>query len=203
MKVLTGTRGKIFNVSIDLFSKYGYNGVSIRKIASIVGIKESSIYNHFENKEDILNCIFDYFHEGMLAQRPDQNELEQEIEFIAPREVFKLLFIKYGKNRDSTINKTARIILMEQYINPKAKDFVKEFMLEEPVNYYEAILRAMASKGNIRDNTDLRIAAEELNYGFLGILFDFAATLQEGGDYFLVLQKLSNHVDFVFERLEK
>ena len=42
---------KIFHVSIDLFSKYGYDGVSVRKIASEVGIKESSIYNHYKSKE--------------------------------------------------------------------------------------------------------------------------------------------------------
>ena len=46
---------KIFHVSIDLFSKYGYDGVSIRKIASEVGIKESSIYNHYKSKESILD----------------------------------------------------------------------------------------------------------------------------------------------------
>ena len=30
---------KIFQVSIDLFSKYGYDGVSVRQIAREVGIK--------------------------------------------------------------------------------------------------------------------------------------------------------------------
>ena len=34
------TKEKIFDVSIDLFSKYGYDRVSIRQIASEVGIKE-------------------------------------------------------------------------------------------------------------------------------------------------------------------
>ena len=45
---------KIFEKSIALFSEYGYDGVSIRKIASAVGIKESSIYNHYKSKESIL-----------------------------------------------------------------------------------------------------------------------------------------------------
>lgn len=201
MKSLSGTRERIFDVAIDLFSKYSYNGVSIRKIAYGAGIKESSIYNHFTNKENILDCIFDYFHEEMLAIRPDINELKHEIEFMAPREVFKLLFIKYGKDRGQRIDKTARIILMEQYINQRAKDFVQEFMLKEPVDYYEAILMEMSSQGKILIDTDLRIAAEELNYGFLGITFELA--VRERGDSFLVLPKLSNHVDFVFEHLEK
>jgi len=201
--VFTGTKEKIFDTAVDLFSKLGYNGVSVRKIAYGAGIKESSIYNHFKNKEDILNCIFNYFHEEMLAIRPDENELMYEIEFMVPREVFKLLFIKYGEDRGSRIDNAARIILMEQYINPRAKEFVKEFILKEPVDYSETILNTMAAKGKIRDDTDLRIVAEELNYGFLGITFDLAVSVLEGGDHLSVLHKLSNHVDFVFERLEK
>ncbi len=202
MKTLEGTRGKIFDAAVNLFSRYGYNGVSVRKIAYMSGIKESSIYNHFENKEDILKCIFDYFQKGMLAQRPHKDEIEYEIEFMAPREVFRMIFIKYSKNRNPRIDKIALIIMMEQYINQRARDFIKEFMLQEPVNYYEIILRTMVSKGRIRDDTDLRIVAEELNYGFLGIIFNLVVALQEGSDTSFVIQKLSNHVDFVFERLE-
>lgn len=203
MQGLSGTKERIFDIAVDLFSKHGYNGVSVRKIAYGAGIRESSIYNHFKNKEDILNHIFNYFHEGMQAQRPDQKELEYEIKYMAPREVFRLIFIKYVKNRTSRIDKMALTILMEQHINQRARNFVKEFMLKEPVAYYEAILRTMSAKGKIRDDTDLRIAAEELNYGFLGVLFDLSVAVQEGGDHAVVFQKLSNHVDFVFERLEK
>lgn len=203
MQNLSGTKERIFDIAVDLFSRHGYNGVSVRKIAYGAGIKESSLYNHFINKEDILNHIFDYFQEGMQGQRPDQKELEYEIEFVAPREVFRLLFIKYVKDRTSKIDKMALIILMEQYINQRARDFVKKFMLKEPADYYEAILRTMSAKGKIRDDIDLRIAAEELNYGFLGVMFDLVAAVQEGGDYDAVVKKLSNHVDFVFERLEK
>lgn len=200
---LTGTKEKIFDVAVDLFSKRGYNGVSVRKIAEGAGIKESSIYNHFKNKEEILNCIFDCFQEGMREQRPDTSELEYEIEYMAPREVFRLIFIKYGKNRNPRIDKIAAIIFMEQYINQRARGFVKGFMLKEPAHYYEEILKAMSAKEKIRNDIDLKIAAEELNYGFLGIIFDLPAAIREDHDISTVIQKLSNHVDFVFERIEK
>ena len=59
MKV--NNKDKIFNVSIDLFSEYGYDGVSVRQIAGEVGIKESSIYNHFKSKEAILDSILNYY----------------------------------------------------------------------------------------------------------------------------------------------
>ena len=46
----TQTKDKIFDTALDLFSKKGYDSVSVRTIASEVGIKESSIYNHYSSK---------------------------------------------------------------------------------------------------------------------------------------------------------
>ncbi len=53
------TREKIIYEALSLFSIKGYDAVTIREIASEVGIKESSIYNHFKNKQDILNKIIE------------------------------------------------------------------------------------------------------------------------------------------------
>jgi hypothetical protein len=39
--------------------------------------------------------------------------------------------------------------------------------------------------------------------GFLGIIFDLPVAIRENCDIAAVIQKLSNHVDFVFERLDK
>lgn len=50
----TGTKAKILKVATALFSELGYRGASVRKIASAVGIRESAIYNHYKNKEEIF-----------------------------------------------------------------------------------------------------------------------------------------------------
>ena len=62
------TKEKIFDVSIDLFSQHGYDGVSIRQIAKEVGIKESSIYNHYQSKESILESILSYYINEMIKE---------------------------------------------------------------------------------------------------------------------------------------
>lgn len=199
----SGTKEKIFDAAIELFSQRGYKGTSIRDLAKSVGIKESSIYSHFINKEDILNHILDYHHDGMLSKRVDISSLENEINFMAPRDVVKFIFFNYGKNDDPRIDKTARIIFMEQYVNAKAREFVQKYMLEEPVEYYRSLFKIMQSKGRIKGGIDLEITAQELNYGFLGISLDMALVRQNGGDVSLILKKISNHVDFVFEQIEQ
>lgn len=51
------TREKIISESLNLFSRKGFDAISVRDIAKAVGIKASSLYNHFKNKQDIFDTI--------------------------------------------------------------------------------------------------------------------------------------------------
>ena len=50
---------KIKDVAIELFCERGYEGASLADIAELVGIKKSSIYNHYKNKDDLFLHIFE------------------------------------------------------------------------------------------------------------------------------------------------
>lgn len=51
------TKDKILAEAMELFAQFGYKGASVRKIAAKVGIRESAIYNHFTNKEEIFQSV--------------------------------------------------------------------------------------------------------------------------------------------------
>jgi AcrR family transcriptional regulator len=51
------THEKIWREALNLFSMKGFDAVSVRDIAGAVGIKESSLYNHYKNKRDIFDTI--------------------------------------------------------------------------------------------------------------------------------------------------
>jgi len=48
------TKKTIRDAARKLFSKHGYNGVSMREIAQEIGKQPGGIYNHFPNKQTIL-----------------------------------------------------------------------------------------------------------------------------------------------------
>lgn len=48
------TKDKILSCSLTLFSEKGFDGVSVREIAKSVGVRESALYKHFKNKQEIL-----------------------------------------------------------------------------------------------------------------------------------------------------
>ena len=47
------TRNAILNASVSLFARDGYTKVSMRDIATAVGIRAPALYNHFKDKENL------------------------------------------------------------------------------------------------------------------------------------------------------
>ena len=137
------TKERIFDVSIDLFSQYGYDGVSIRQIAKEVGIKESSIYNHYQSKESILESILSYYINEML---------KEEAPVMQPKENLNMdfdHFYKEGSDRfisklsEEKMMKITRIFLVESYHNEKIKHFVKEAIIGYAINGWEDLFNLM------------------------------------------------------------
>jgi AcrR family transcriptional regulator len=50
-------REEILDAAAELFTAHGFTATSTRAIADAVGIRQSSIYHHFETKDDILDNL--------------------------------------------------------------------------------------------------------------------------------------------------
>jgi len=51
------TREDILDCARDIYLEHGLQGLSMRKVATKVGITPMAIYRHFENKEDLLEQL--------------------------------------------------------------------------------------------------------------------------------------------------
>ena len=63
----TDTKLTVLAKARGLFARSGYNGVSMRDIAKAVGVRQSTIYNHFASKQDILVRLMVEHLETVLA----------------------------------------------------------------------------------------------------------------------------------------
>lgn len=54
---MKSTREDILDCARDLYLEHGLEGLSMRKVATRVGITPMAIYRHFENKEDLLEQL--------------------------------------------------------------------------------------------------------------------------------------------------
>lgn len=48
-----GTRERALSAALDLFSREGYDAVSMREIAEELGVSKAALYHHFTSKEEI------------------------------------------------------------------------------------------------------------------------------------------------------
>ena len=196
---------KIFHVSIDLFSKYGYDGVSIRKIAGEVGIKESSIYNHYKSKESILDSILDYYIERMMANDIPLNQASTNMD-----EGFDC-FYKAGLNaflsqlKDEEMSKITRLILIESFHNEKIRGFMKKSIIEDAVNGWIVLFDLMKSKKLIKKDADsYQLAQSFYKYGLFLLYEHYIINYPENDVEFLekMAQDSYNHIKLIYNSVK-
>ncbi|GKX67200.1 TetR/AcrR family transcriptional regulator [Inconstantimicrobium mannanitabidum] len=200
-EVKKNTKQKIFEVAANLFAKEGYNGVSMREIAKEVGIKESSIYNHYKSKEEILSSLLDYLAESLITYKPSEEEIDKMLNYMSIEDVFKQLLMGFGKSLNVTIDTIARIVYTEQFRNEKAKKLMLENLIGEQSKFFANVLRIMKKKNLIRD-VDLQLVADQYNYALLAITVEYAHAVNNGADTAPAIRKMFRNVNFICEYLK-
>ncbi len=71
------TRERILSEALNLFAQSGYGGASMRELARRVGIRESSLYNHFAGKAAILEAIVAEHGPASSASRLEEPRYKQ------------------------------------------------------------------------------------------------------------------------------
>ena len=161
------TKEKIFDVSLDLFSKKGYDSVSLREIAEEVGIKKSSIYSHYSSKEAILMDIFEYFenifkYDELLNSKdliltPDNEILLENPELFYHKgsEAIKAML---SQERNLKIWK---LIFIQMHYNDNIKEFFQNEILVKPLEFWIGFFTILKEKGIIRKDCNPKLLAKE------------------------------------------
>ena len=195
------TKEKIFDVSIDLFSQYGYDGVSIRRIAGEVGIKESSIYNHYKSKETIIDEILDYYIHEMTKDEIPIKQASENLD-VGLEYFYKMgLDLYLTKLSKSKMMKITRIILIESYHNEKIKNFVKAAIIEQAINDWMELFDLMKEKNLIYHDCDSQQLARSFYYYGLFLLIEhFIINYPEDDGEFLTKlgKKSQEHMKLIY-----
>ena len=75
--VAPSTRERILAEALHLFAESGYGGASMRELARRVGVRESSLYNHFTGKAAILEAIVSEHGPASSASRLEEPRYRQ------------------------------------------------------------------------------------------------------------------------------
>jgi len=148
-KTPESTKDRILKVSVELFSRDGYKEVSVRDISEAVGIKSSSIYNHFESKKAILDAIFEFYDEQWNAAAPDIDKLLQLAETEPPDVVLKNLLFDWKPELQEIMNRIYIIATRETMINPESVEQINALVMERVKPRPRLLLERMVELGKI------------------------------------------------------
>lgn len=159
----SNTKQKILKASSALFSEHGYKGTSVRKIASEIGIRESALYNHFKNKEEIfLSVAKEIFTSPFSNENEDMKESAMKGKAYLQKFAMQYKLLTFDKNNENMF----RLLMIELFANKELREqFMDEFHTQNIKMLSEAFFIMM--QNNIIRSADPMMVA----YEFLSTLF--------------------------------
>lgn len=161
------TKEKILDTALELFSRHGYDGASVRDIARAVGIRESSLYNHFPSKRALFDGIVDfcvqqaelYFRgSGLPFDQGDDTSLYQGIPAERLHALIERTFRYFFD--DPWNARFRRLLLLSQFAEPRCRDIYRQLYRDKCVQVQAFIFSALMDRGELRREDPLAVAAE-------------------------------------------
>ena len=142
------TKHRIMTEAVKLFSKEGYEAVSVDQIAKAVGIKAPSLYKHYKNKRDIFDNIL-----RIMAQQDAENATTcslpegtadsmpeaYERSSIADLVTFSKQQFRYW-TEDEFASSFRKMLTLEQYRSEEMNGLYHQYLGAGPLNYVADLL---------------------------------------------------------------
>jgi len=154
------TRDTILREALDLFSVKGYDAVSVRDIAQAVGIRQSSLYNHFGSKQEIFDCLLEEYTDrwesifrqlGLAEQgKPMAVDVEtvgmyRHMTAQAFRMLAGTLFDAYMTDEINV--KMRRMLTLEQYRDERIGKLFRKVSFDDSLAFQAGLFEALMEQG--------------------------------------------------------
>jgi len=194
------TKEKILKHALKLFSTKGYKATTVRDIAGSIGIKQSALYNHFKNKEEILETlILDLTSSAIVTLFNDKEAQELHKQgkslLMSIATTFKLLSFD-GQNEA-----LFKLLMQEIYRNEHIREIYNEHFYQENVKKLSGIFFAMMQDDMIKSSDPLLLANE-----FFSPLFFYQMQVSllklDKKSTSSVVSLFEKHVEFFWDNLK-
>ena len=145
------TKERILAAALEMFSKNGYAGTNIRELAASLGMGKSSMYRHFESKEEIWNALLDemiaYYAEHFGSPEhlpPAPDSLEGLVAMTMRMADFTV--------HDEKIVMTRKVLSIEQFRDERARELATRHFLTGLTEMFTQIFAGMMDNGLLRQD---------------------------------------------------
>ena len=151
------TKERILTAALEMFSQKGYEGTNIRELSASLGLVKSSIYKHFESKEEIWNALLDqmiaYYEEhfGSAEHLPPVPESLEELIQLTMRMVHFTV-------HDEKIVMTRKVLAIEQFRDERARGLATKHFLTGLREMFTPVFAGMMDRGLLRRDDPAMLA---------------------------------------------
>ena len=148
------TKDKILIEALSLFSVSGFSGVSGRDIAKEVGIRESAIYKHYKNKQELFDTIvevsagrIDSLQEELISKFNHNVNTKEVFPISIIQEIYCNIFLFYLT--DDILSKFRRMMTIEHLKNHELNRKFKDMFIEKTLSYQSEVFRNLINEGKV------------------------------------------------------
>ena len=151
------TKERILAAALDMFSQKGFSGTNIRELAGSLGMGKSSMYRHFESKEEIWNALQDEliaYYEARFGSPEHLPPVPDAPEGLVALTMHMVNFTVH----DETVIKTRKMLTIEQFRDERARDLATKYFLTGLKDMFTQIFASMMDKGLLRRDDPAMLA---------------------------------------------
>lgn len=162
------TKEMIQMSALDLFSNKGFNAASVRDIASAIGIKDSSLYFHYKNKQAILDSLMNKFISLSEEMMVFMNHMCNSITTITDDDFFNVTQ-QYVQNyfMNEFVRKLIMVMNHERSHNEQLRNEYISWCIEKPITFQITIMKKLQDIGYLKKLDTRYIALEYYSPIFL------------------------------------
>jgi len=153
------TKEKILKVSLKLFATKGYKATTVRDIAGAMGVKQSALYNHFKNKDEILETLISNLTSSAIVtlfEGKDAQELHKQGKSLLAGIATTFKLIGFDGQNEALY----RLLMQEIFRNERIREIYSEHFYQENVKKLSGIFFAMMQDELIESSDPLLLANE-------------------------------------------
>ncbi len=151
------TKERILAAALEMFSQNGYAGTNIRELTASLGLGKSSMYRHFESKEEIWNILLDemtaYYEErfGSAEHLPTIPDSSEELVEMTMRMVDFTV-------HDDKVVMSRKLLSIEQFRDDRARSLATKHFLTGLTEIFTHVFTGMMEKGILRRDDPAMVA---------------------------------------------
>ena len=151
------TKDRILAAALDMFSQNGFAGTNIRELSGSLGMGKSSLYRHFESKEEIWNTLLDQmiaYYEEQIGSPEHLPPIPDSLEGLVTMTKRMVHFTVH----DEKIVKTRKLLSIEQFRDERARDLATKYFHTGLTEMFTQIFSGMMDKGLLRRDDSAMLA---------------------------------------------